>query len=188
MTFMVSDYLLDAGIEAMAEADQACVCAGQPLTFYEAVDPAAWAASTAYALGDVVRPTTRNGFVYEVTAAGTSSGTEPVSWPTTPGNTVVDGGVTFTARTNRALYSSAMAGGDYALVNGDVSGRKVTMAAKTNIAVHTSGTADHQAYVDTAAKRLLFITTAITDLPVTGGSSTASISAAQWEVRDAAIA
>jgi len=57
----------------------------------------AWAASTAYSAGDVVHPTTLNGYVYECTTAGTSGTTEP-TWPTTPGDTVTDGGVTWTCR------------------------------------------------------------------------------------------
>lgn len=60
-------------------------------------DPGAWAATTAYSLGNFRRPTTVNGFRYEVTTAGTSGGSEP-TWPTTPGNTVVDGTVTWTCR------------------------------------------------------------------------------------------
>jgi len=58
---------------------------------------AVWAASTAYVLGDVRRPTTDNGFVYVVTTAGTSSGTQP-TWPLVAGNTVTDGSVVWTCR------------------------------------------------------------------------------------------
>ena len=54
----------------------------------------AFAASTAYSLGDIVEPTTPNGYIYEVTQAGTSS-TEP-TWPTTLGSTITTGGVIFT--------------------------------------------------------------------------------------------
>jgi len=47
----------------------------------------------AYVKGNRVEPTVANGFVYEVTVAGTS-GAEP-TWPTVAGQTVVSGGVTF---------------------------------------------------------------------------------------------
>ncbi len=62
---------------------------------YEATaitDPGAWATATAYSVGNFRRPTTENGFRYEVTAiagTGTSGGVEP-TWPTTPGQTVID--------------------------------------------------------------------------------------------------
>lgn len=46
---------------------------------------AAWTASTAYAVGDRIIPTTANGRVYEARRAGTSGTTEP-EWPTWPGS------------------------------------------------------------------------------------------------------
>lgn len=57
-----------------------------------------WAATTAYSLGDIVIPTTENSYYYECTTAGTSSGTEPVTWDTTPGGTTSDNTVTWTTR------------------------------------------------------------------------------------------
>jgi hypothetical protein len=42
-----------------------------------------WTASTAYAVGDRVVPTTPNGRVYEARRAGTS-GTTEIDWPTAP--------------------------------------------------------------------------------------------------------
>ena len=55
-------------------------------------DPGAWVTATAYAVGVFRRPTTANGFRYEVTAiagTGTSGAVEPV-WPTSIGATVID--------------------------------------------------------------------------------------------------
>lgn len=57
----------------------------------------AWASSTAYAIGDVVRPTSGGSFYFECIVAGTSGGTEP-TWPTGHGDTIVSGGATFIAR------------------------------------------------------------------------------------------
>jgi len=59
---------------------------------------AAWAASTAYVVGDVVRAITvqASGLVFECTVAGTSSTSEP-SWPTDISSTIVDGNVTWQA-------------------------------------------------------------------------------------------
>ncbi len=60
-----------------------------------AADVAAWAPSTAYALGAERKPTAGGLAWFRVTTAGTSGGSEP-TWPAYPG-TVVDGTVTWTA-------------------------------------------------------------------------------------------
>lgn len=57
----------------------------------------AWTATTALALGVKRRPIVANSLYYEVTTAGTTGAGEP-AWPTTVGNTVVDGTVTWTCR------------------------------------------------------------------------------------------
>ena len=69
--------------------------------------PAAWVKDTSYSLNDLVIPTSGNGFVYICTVSGTSGDTEP-SWPTTVGDTVTDGSVTW----------KCILGNDYNLVHG----------------------------------------------------------------------
>jgi hypothetical protein len=54
----------------------------------------AWEASTPYGVGAFVKPTSRNGHVYQALSAGTSSGSQP-TWPTANAATVSDGGVTW---------------------------------------------------------------------------------------------
>ncbi|MCD6418865.1 hypothetical protein J7M00_08805, partial [bacterium] len=61
---------------------------------YNLTQPSAWSASTAYSEGDYIRPTSANGYSYECTVAGTSGSSEP-TWPTTLGETVTDGTVTW---------------------------------------------------------------------------------------------
>lgn len=49
----------------------------------------------------------------------------------------------------------AMAPADFAIANGDVSGRKVTAAAKASQAVVAAGDASYVAYLDTTNSRIL---------------------------------
>lgn len=53
-----------------------------------------WRPNRVYTEGDLVRPDTPNGYVYQA-SAGTTDGSEP-AWPTTTGDTVVDNTVTWT--------------------------------------------------------------------------------------------
>lgn len=63
------------------------------------------------------------------------------------------------AVTTYALADVVMAGGDYTKANGDTSGRKVTVAAKSAVDVDTSGSATHVALVRTADTTLIYVTT-----------------------------
>jgi len=74
--------------------------AGPVYRHYYLDDPGAWQAVHAYSANVFSRPTVANGFRYEVTAGGggNSGGAEPI-WPTTVGNTVADGALTWTCRT-----------------------------------------------------------------------------------------
>lgn len=55
-----------------------------------------WLPSTALTLGTVRVPSTRTGYVYRVTTAGTTAVSEPSAWPLVVGQTVTDGSVTWT--------------------------------------------------------------------------------------------
>lgn len=67
----------------------------------------AWAASTAYSVGDIRRqsatPTVGNERVWRCTTAGTSGGTEP-SWTLTKGSTTTDNTVVWTEITGNSTY------------------------------------------------------------------------------------
>jgi len=53
-----------------------------------------WSATTAKSANDRVRTSAANGYRYKATVGGTTGSSEP-TWPTTLGNTVVDGTVTW---------------------------------------------------------------------------------------------
>ncbi len=55
-----------------------------------------WVVAEALALGDSRRPTTPNGYRFQVTTAGTTHATTEPTWPTTIGSTVADGTVVWT--------------------------------------------------------------------------------------------
>jgi hypothetical protein len=90
-----------------------------------------------------------------------------------------------------ATYSGAFAGrlaeatlatGDFVLAAGDVSGRKVTIAAKSGLSVLAAGTADHIALLDVAGSRLLYVTTCPAQALPAGGT----VSIASWSIEIAA--
>jgi len=85
-----------------------------------------WASTTSYSLGNRQIPTSGNGYYYEVTIAGTSSGTQP-TWPTTLGGTVVDGSVTWVCRgryngfpKTSSTSVRTLNGYIFVIVNGDI--------------------------------------------------------------------
>jgi hypothetical protein len=76
----------------------------------------------------------------------------------------------YTAAEAGALARVAMSGGDFAVGAGEVSGRRVTVAAKAGVPVSAAGTADHVALVDVAGARILYVTTCPAQALANGGS------------------
>lgn len=71
---------------------------------------------------------------------------------------------------------------DYTKANGDVSGRKVTVAAKPTVLIDTSGTATHVALVD--GTRLLYVTTCTSQALTANASNTVNFPAWDIEIAD----
>ncbi len=65
----------------------------------------AWTAATSFAVNDGVKKTTANGKIYLCVQAGVTGGAEP-AWPTTDGDTVVDGTVKWMCLTDGTVNHS----------------------------------------------------------------------------------
>lgn len=86
------------------------------------------------------------------------------------------------ANTTYKLAEVAMAGGDYTNANGDVSGRKLTVAAKNGVSVSATGTSNHAAIVDTVTSKLLYVTTHTAQALTSG--NTVNIGSWKMEIAD----
>lgn len=84
----------------------------------------------------------------------------------------------FAAAEAGRLAEAPLTSADFTLAAGDVSGRKVSVAAKSGLAVIAAGTADHVALLDGVNNRLLYVTTCPAQPVVTGGT----VSIAGWAV------
>lgn len=71
---------------------------------------------------------------------------------------------------------------DFTKANGDTSGRKVTVAAKSGVLIDTSGTATHIALCD--GTRLLYVTTCTSQALTANGSNTVNFPAWDIEIAD----
>jgi hypothetical protein len=72
------------------------------------------------------------------------------------------------AVTTYALADVAMTGTDFTVANGDTSGRKVTVGAKSAVPVDATGNAQHIALVD--ATNLLYVTTCTAQVVTSGNT------------------
>lgn len=86
--------------------------------------------------------------------------------------------------TTYALADVSMASADFTLTNGDTSGRKCTVAAKSAVPIDTSGTATHIALLDVANAKLLYVTTCTSLALTAGGGNTVSFPAWKFEIAD----
>lgn len=85
---------------------------------------------------------------------------------------------TYAAAIAGRLVEAPMAPGDFTLANGDVSGRKLSVAPKLALSVAAAGTGDHVALLDVANARLLYVTTCPAQALPAGGT----VNIAGWTV------
>jgi len=76
------------------------------------------------------------------------------------------------------VLTAGVGNGDFTKANGDVSGRKLTVAQQAAVPIDTSGTATHIAYDDGAA--LLGVTTCTSQALTAGGTVTVPAHDAEW--------
>lgn len=145
---------MDDAFDAISLADGLAVCTAQPSSYFEAMNPDAWVAESAYGLNGAVRPAVdRNGFTYVCTTAGTSGASEPV-WPTTPGNTVDDGTTVWTCYASLCVGNVSMTASDFVVVES-----VLTVMPKTGITAHSAGSMSHVVLIKSGTRALVLSST-----------------------------
>ena len=156
----------DLRLTEIAKSDGESVCSAQPTTYYQACHPSVWVQNTAYVAGDLRRPPTINGYIYECTVGGTSGAVEP-GWGTVQDGTFSDGGVTWKTHVNHTLAYSPLESGDKVISDStDPIGRKLTIGQKIGVVTHRAGTVTHTALIENTAKKLHAVTTSETTLAI----------------------
>lgn len=69
-----------------------------------------------------------------------------------------------------ALADVTLSSSDFTNANGDSSGRKTTVGAKTGVTVDVSGTVTHAALLDVANSKLSYVTTTVSQAVGAGGT------------------
>lgn len=82
------------------------------------------------------------------------------------------------ATSTYALADVAMAGGDFTKANGDTSGRKVTVAAKSAVDIDVTGDATHVALVKTGDTTLRYVTTC----PTAALDAAGTVNFGAWDI------
>ena len=83
-----------------------------------------------------------------------------------------------------ALAAVTVASGDFTNADGDTSGRKCTVAAKSGVLIDASGTATHIALLDVTNSKLLYVTTCTSQALTANGSNTVDFPSWKFEIAD----
>jgi hypothetical protein len=156
----------DLRLTEIAKSDGESICNAQPATYFQACHPVMWIQSTAYVIGDLRRPPTINGYIYECTAGGTSGTVEP-GWGVVQDGTFTDGTVTWKTHVNYSLAYSPLDPSDKVIgASSDPVGRKLSIGQKVGVVTHRAGAVSHTALIENGVKKLHAVTTAETTLAV----------------------
>ena len=90
------------------------------------------------------------------------------------------------ANSTYALADVTLSGADFTKANGDTSGRKVTIAAKSSVLIDASGTGNHIALVRVSDSTLIYVTTCTSQAVTANGSNTVNMPAWDIELADPA--
>lgn len=164
----IPDSYLDLILDKILLSDEKSICNALPTTWYNATWPGLWIQESPYLIGDLVRPPTQNGFIYECIADGTSGATEP-PWGTTQDAEIVDGTTQWKTHENYALVNVSLSGSDFQKADGDIDGRKLIVSQKIGALVHTDGTVAYMAYIDSSTKTIHYIRSVATIDPGSDG-------------------
>ena len=88
------------------------------------------------------------------------------------------------ANATYALADVTMTSTDFTNADGDTSGRKDTIAAKSGVLIDTTGTATHVALLDVANSKLLYVTTCTSLALTANGSNTVNLPSWKIEIAD----
>lgn len=83
-----------------------------------------------------------------------------------------------------ALADVTVDSADFTKANGDVSGRKFTVAPQTGVLIDASGTAGHIALLNVAGSELLYVTTCTAQALTANGTNTVNVATFDVEVAD----
>jgi len=162
--YWVPNLDLDKILNEIALADEEVICNAFPTTYFNACHPDLWLVDAPVVVGDLVRPPTTNGYIYECTVGGTTGSTEP-AWGTAQDAMFDDNGVTWKTHANFALSNTFLTSEDKAISAGVPDGRKLTIAEITGVVTHTGGIVSHTALISNATRKLHLVTAAETTDP-----------------------
>lgn len=160
MPSYIPDTYADLIILAIQDSDTVAVCSSQPTTFFHAWWPSLWIPSATRVAGDLVRPPTNNGFIYECITGGDSGTIEP-PWGDEQDEEFTDGAAEWKTHVSYSLALAPLTPSELVLTPIE-GGKALTVSGKPNVTAHASGTVGHTALLKSLDKTLRYVKTSFT--------------------------